>query len=152
MCKWGWAERGRESLKQSPCWARTLPRGSISQPWDRNASQNQECVTQLTAPPRCPCFTFSGSLTTAGFSSAVVFRLWDAAPAEVYQENQASCWCVVGRGRSILIAFHIVVDILWFIPKRKWQGFFLMINYSVKSAATSAKYLSLNKLVCCSFK
>lgn len=47
----GWrvrAETGRESLKQTPSWAWTPTRGSISWLWDRDLSW------RLTAPPKVP--------------------------------------------------------------------------------------------------
>ena len=50
----GQAERERENLKQSPCWAQSPMRGSIPWPWDHNPSRNQESDMQLTVPPRCP--------------------------------------------------------------------------------------------------
>ena len=43
-----------EHLKQSPCPAQSLMRGSISGPGDHDLSQSQESDAQLTEPSRCP--------------------------------------------------------------------------------------------------
>ena len=43
----------RENLKQVPCSVWILMRGSISQPWVHDLSQNEESVAQLTELLRC---------------------------------------------------------------------------------------------------
>ena len=47
-------QRKRETLRQAPHPAQNLTWGSVSQPWDRDLSQNQELNAWPTEPPRCP--------------------------------------------------------------------------------------------------
>ena len=50
--------RGKENMKWTLCSVWSLIWGSISRPGDHDRSQNQESDAQLTAPPRCPEFSF----------------------------------------------------------------------------------------------
>ena len=58
---------------------------------------------------------------TCILTPASEFNLCDIGFGEIKEENLGSYRCIVGKGRSIRIAFQIIVNILWNETKlNKW--------------------------------